>query len=673
MADPDIFADLGLQSPTTGKKRPEAPSAPAIDIFSDLGLDLKPSPEAKATGDLPAVALASGLLNGVPIVGPALLGGAQRAAAGLESVASGTKYADELKRVQDRTTVAGRQNSGLSTAGNIAGATAGYVAGGIPALGAKALGYVGGMVPRMIAGGASNMLIGGTDAAVRGESPVVGGALGLVGGAAAPVFGGIAGAAANKLTQGAQYLMPTGIEGVSRPAANLINKAIAADDPAAVRAALAQAGELGMIADAGPSVTGITGALALKPGEGKSIVENALTGRAKGANDRIGGQIDSSLGPEVDPMRVNAALKAERSKVNSEYSAVHQGAPPVDPSGVLASIEAKLTNATGSQRTALQNLKSELIKSPAVLDDAGNVVKEQVLHSSSERLHNLRKDIDMLISGKAPGLGVERGAISSKQGALQDVRNLLDGALKEQVPGMAATDAASAALAARMQGIERGYGEVLGAAGPHPETFAANRAAQNAAVNEAENIGIRGRVGRMFGTGTQRDAVTLNKLLAGGEDGYSTANLKTAFGEQPVNSLLDTLTRERMFANTTNEVVQNSATARRAAAGKLLDESSPGTLNLTGATAAGMGVQAAKKWIADPLVSMILRTSSEPMRAEMARVLTMQGQSRDQVLTKLLALHARQNTISATGQALSNFANSGVNRLTMGATGTSRP
>jgi hypothetical protein len=238
---------------------------------------------------------------------------------------------------------------------------------------------------------------------------------------------------------------------------------------------------------------------------------------------------------------------------------------------------------------------------------------------------------------------------------------------------MAELDSRSALLADRQNAIERGFTKVLRADGPHPETFAAERAAQPIGQNVAENIGIRGRVDRMFGTGTQRDAVTLDKLLAGGEDGYAAANLKTAFGEQPVNKLLDTLSREKTFANTTQEVIGNSATSGSKAAGEWLKEGTPGSANLNSANLTGVAMQTAKKWIADPLVSMILRTSSEPMRAEMANVLTMQGQTRDQVVSKLLALHSRQNSVSAIGGAISNATNLGANRLIMGASGTMRP
>lgn len=668
----DLGAALGFDTQASDEKS-------AFDLASHLGLDQpsKPppssAPKTPETGSQGAVALGAGLVNGLPIAGPYLLSGLEKVGAAGNAVLNNSRYSDELDAIKQRVADANVQHPGMAVAGHLGGATAGYVAAGLPAAGAKVLGIVGpSMASRMAYGTASNALIGGADAAARGEDVGTAAAFGAGGGFLAPGIGGIAGGVANKLTGAAQGLLPTGIEGVSRPAANILTRAIAADDPAAVRAALAQAGEFGMLADAGPSLTGVARAIRDEPGQGSALVHRAISERASGANERIAGQLDTSLGPARDPAAAARDIGAFRSDVNNGYQAVHATAPPVDAQNVASFIDRSLETATGNTKKALLNLRAELIAKPASVDAAGNTIPE-VLVADSQKLHNIRKDIDLALTGSAPALGVQPGAIATKDNYVTGVREALDDALKAQVPGMAELDAKSAMLADRQNAVERGFSKVLRADGPHPQTFAADRAARPAGENIAENIGLRGRIDRMFGTGTQRDAVTLNKLLSGGEDGYAVANLKTAFGDEPVNKLVDTLNRERTFANTNQEVLGNSATSRSKAAGEWLKEGTPGSTNLSSANLTGVALQTVKRWVADPMVSMILRTSSEPMRAEMARVLTMQGQTRDQVVSKLLALHARQGQVSAVGGAISNAANIGANRLMMGASGTMRP
>ncbi len=629
-----------------------------------------------------ARAFVDGTLNGIPIVGPAFKGGVQRAAAIIASgneprklsdlVAGTTPYDRTLKTIQQQANDAELSHPYAAGAGELAGGVAGYSAATMIPGGAYALGVGGAPMPvRMLVGGASNMLVGGTDAAVRGHDPVTGAVLGGVGGLAAPALAKGLGAGANKITDAVSGWLPTGIKvgggTISRPAANILNRVLEADDPQAVKAALAQAGEFGMLADAGPSTRGLTGALAVKPGEGKTIVENALNQRAAGANDRIGTQLTDSLGPARDPALAAQEIAALRSQEGAAYQGVHSNAPPVDVSNVVASIDSKLATATGAQKTALQKIKDTLIVKPATETTPAELL------NNSETLHNLRMDIDAVINHGSAGLGVEQGAVSRTQGALKDTRKVLDEVLKTQVPGMAEADAKSALLANRQGAVARGFDEVLGAKGPHPETYAAQRAAATPGENIAENIGIRGRVDRMFGTGTQRDAVTLNKLLAGGEDGYAAANLKTAFGDEPVNKLLETLNRERGFAATTNEVVQNSAKARRQAAAAMLEDATPGSTNLSSSSATGLALQKAKEWLVDPVIGMIFRTSSEPMKAEIARVLTAQGQTRDQILEKLIALQNKKNTVSKVGGAISNFADKGSQNLILSASGTQHP
>ncbi len=74
-----------------------------------------------------------------------------------------------------------------------------------------------------------------------------------------------------------------------------------------------------------------------------------------------------------------------------------------------------------------------------------------------------------------------------------------------------------------------------------------------------------------------------------GEDGFNAAKISSAFGEGAANRLQAAVDRERTYAATQREVTRNSATAKRQAAGKLLDETRTGSLDLKSSTLTGLG------------------------------------------------------------------------------------
>ena len=84
-----------------------------------------------------------GVIEGVPIVGPMIKGGAQKAAAGIRSVMSGEPYEKELEAVRgyaERTT---KQHPVAETAGEVAGGVGSLAGVGATATGAKLLGISG--------------------------------------------------------------------------------------------------------------------------------------------------------------------------------------------------------------------------------------------------------------------------------------------------------------------------------------------------------------------------------------------------------------------------------------------------------------------------------------------------------------------------------------------------
>lgn len=188
--DYDPFAEAG----------PTGPGPRLIPVDHDPFADpaaVRDAPAAGVAGDGTA-AIGRGLINGVPVVGPYLLAGVNRAAAGVRALANDTKFSDELANVErfgERTAAA---NPIASTAGEIGGGVVGtlpLVAAAPAAFGAGA----GSLMARTAASLASGTALGGADAAVRsdGDANAIGWGAGIGAGlgAAGPVAGRLVGKA----------------------------------------------------------------------------------------------------------------------------------------------------------------------------------------------------------------------------------------------------------------------------------------------------------------------------------------------------------------------------------------------------------------------------------------------------------------------------------------------
>jgi hypothetical protein len=170
---------------------------PVASSVADAKQIAGPLPPREA-GDASA-AVGRGIINGIPIAGPYLLGGVNRLAAGVRALQNDTKFSDELQGVQDFGTKTAAEHPIAEGAGELAGGvigTAPLVAAAPAAFGASAAALPVRAATSML----TNAALGGADAGVRsdGDFGAIGrGALvgGIVGGAA-PVAGMAMGKAA---------------------------------------------------------------------------------------------------------------------------------------------------------------------------------------------------------------------------------------------------------------------------------------------------------------------------------------------------------------------------------------------------------------------------------------------------------------------------------------------
>lgn len=161
------------------------------------------SPPQETKGSVPApasTAMASGFIQGIPIVGPYLNSGVLKSVAKARSLRDGTKYEDELSFIKGTQSQVNQENPGMNTAGQVAGAVAPMVAGA--GLAPRAFGLVGPLAERVGLGAGTNALISGADTAARGGSGndvLTSGGVGAATGGGLPIAGRALGIAGNKL------------------------------------------------------------------------------------------------------------------------------------------------------------------------------------------------------------------------------------------------------------------------------------------------------------------------------------------------------------------------------------------------------------------------------------------------------------------------------------------
>jgi hypothetical protein len=320
-----------------------------------------------------------GIVEGVPIVGGPLKEGAMMAA---NAMAGGD--AKSLQQMESRTAQEADDHRLASLAGNVTGA----VAGTLPAMAAAPEAFGLGAAPlaaRMGAGFATGGAIGGTDAAVRSGGDPEQIAMGAGLGAGLGMLGVPAGRGVGMLAGGLRsWFNARGAAkaaGMPKAAFADIAKDMTADKLTAAVAKQKMADMPGpaMLMDLGENLRGRAGAIAATPGSGQEVVRSAVKDRDAGANARIRGGVDSTLGKAVPPSQVAAEVKANLKAIGPEYDTAIAKAKAVDTQGVANDLESGIVNERGAAQAKLREVRK-------MLDIAGT----DVLDPSPRTLHATR-------------------------------------------------------------------------------------------------------------------------------------------------------------------------------------------------------------------------------------------------------------------------------------------
>lgn len=610
-----IYGDLAA------KREAARPQGPAIDRY---GLPADDALSIARTG-------VGGLIEGIPIIGPPIRYGTERAAAATIAAFSDETYDQVMDRMNEATRAEKAANPKVDKGAQIAGA----VAGTIPAVMAApaAFGAGGGsLLVRSGISGVTGATIGGADAGVRSggdpekiwEGIKLGGLFGLGG----PIAGKVIGAGARSLVDALRTRTAAQVAGMDPQAFGYFRRAVTDDglDAMTFPQRLQEVGSNAIPADLGPNLQKQAGALAATPGLAQTTIRTTLADRAAGANARIGQTIDETTGRNVVPSEIQADIAANQNAHSPLYREAFREATPYNTEPIASALEADISRLRGPAQARLRQVRGML-----------NIADSNVLSTDPSVMFQTRQAIDGLLKTE-----VDPKVIS----ALVEARQMLDDGLTRAVPRIKEVDAGYAELARQDEAVTRGQ-QVLdsGRTAPRPSELAGEveRGAQPqgmqigpSAVPLRLSQGARAEIDRIVGTNSN-DIVAMNRLIKG-EGDWNRARLATLFGPEKAERLFKVLDNESIYADTANTVTRNSETAARLAAQNELGGGAGGNFGVKEAFKAGGFLGAARSAAIDKVDDIVKALMSsgtgDATRESLARALI--GEQREKLVEGLI-------------------------------------
>lgn len=293
------------------------------------------------------------------------LGLGDRIRAGMDTIIGAGGYGDNLKKEQAATERFEHEHPvGSMAIGLVGGAAAPVAAIGTAAKGAN-------LITKSLLGGAGGATIGGlqggfsskdwTDLPQTAKDTAFGAGVGGTVGLALPAAGQGIGWGVRKIAD----VLRGRADGMSRGATSHIVNAIEADGGfPAVRGKVDELGNEAMLLDAGESLKGLAQGANLVAPEARAMTSTRLKARDDATNTRIREDVDRVLGPAEDPQTATNNIINYRSQVDSQnYPRVLQGRQ-VRTAPLMVELEDAIISAPAgsNERRALQNLQTMLMR-----------------------------------------------------------------------------------------------------------------------------------------------------------------------------------------------------------------------------------------------------------------------------------------------------------------------
>jgi DNA-binding MarR family transcriptional regulator len=325
--------------------------------------------------------------------------------------------------------------------------------------------------------------------------------------------------------------------------------------PEQIRQELARLGDEATLMDVGPNLRQEGQRIVATGGEGRATITNALNERDAGANARINADIDANLGPAPVPSRIEAQIAEGQGALSPAYTqALGQGSR-VDTQAIANQLDSDIANLRGAAQQQARRIRDML-----------NVTGTDQLDPNPGTLLAVRQAIDDLASSETGNNALR---------VLGRTRADIDRELARAVPGIKDVDAQFAELARQRDALGRGQQTLdSGRTAPRPvevaEEFTQGALPQGtqigpSAVPVRMRQGNRAEIDRLVGT-TANNRTALKNAVKG-EGSWNRDRMATLYGQEPTDRVISTLDRESTFADTSNRVVKNSATAERMADG----------------------------------------------------------------------------------------------------------
>lgn len=609
-----VYSDLAA------KREAARPQGPAVDRY---GLPADDALSVARTG-------VGGLIEGIPIIGPPIRYGTEKAAAATVAAFTDETYDQVMDRMNEATRAEKEANPIVDKGAQITGA----VAGTIPAIMAAPAAFGAGGGSLLLRSGISGMTgatIGGADAGVRSggdpekikEGIYWGGLFGLGG----PVAGKLVGAGARSLADALRTRTAARMAGMDPQAFGYFRRAVTDDglDAVTFPQRLREMGVEAIPADLGPNLQKQAGALAATPGAAQTTIRTTLADRTAGANARIGQTIDETAGRNVVPSEIQADIAANQNAHSPLYRETFREATPYNTEPIASALEADISRLRGPAQARLRQVRGML-----------NIADSNVLSTDPGVMFQTRQAIDGLLKTE-----IDPKVIS----ALTEARQMLDDGLTRAVPRIKEIDAGYSELARQDEAVTRGQ-QVLdsGRTAPRPSELAGEveRGAQPqgmqigpSAVPLRLSQGARAEIDRIVGTNSN-DIVAMNRLIKG-EGDWNRARLATLFGPEKAERLFKVLENESIYADTANTVTRNSETAARLAAQNELGGGS-GNFGVKEAFKAGGFLGAARSAAIDKVDGIVKALMSsntgDVTRESLARALI--GEQREKLVEGLM-------------------------------------
>lgn len=513
----------------------------------------------------PISAFANKAVESVPVLGPALSGLGNQVDAAFNNA-----LGFEEQTPEDRAVIDDAQQGRFpvaALAGQVAGTVAPLVAVGATPLGGQMLGVTGNLGQQVLMGGISGGALSAADSTARGgssEDAMWAGIYGIGGGAAFPMAG-------HALSPVYRALMGQNASAGAKMLAPGLKSDGLTSREAIVRA-LMDLGPEARVADLGPNVQGMTGALATRPSNAQRQIVDALTERQFMGNARVRAGVYDILGPSPIPSYVQRDIRFGQAALHPAYLDALRGARAVDTEKLALTLDSMSVTARGNVQTQAQRIRdmlnvpgtNQLDRDPSVLLATRQAIDDMIQAAKGNNeigfLSNIRGEVDALLTNAVPNikqvdaqyqeLARQSGALGYANGQTDSGRKILGSGPEAPVPQEVSDMMASGALPEGMF------------IGPSGQAF---RFTQSA----------RAELERIIGTNAN-DRVALQRILKG-EGSWNYDRMVSTFGKEKTDALFALMSRERLMAETEALALSGSRTAPLTAAQKqLFDERQPG-------------------------------------------------------------------------------------------------